>query len=114
MRISKYSASANADSERQRGVLMSDAPPSAPSGAAPAAEPGGTVPGGPVPGGTVPGAPVPGRRRRSRSRWRAAFFVLAGLAIVAGACWVLFGNRVLVVRSVTVTGTHLLSPAQVT
>jgi cell division protein FtsQ len=98
---------------------MSDAPPSAPSGTAPAAEPGGTVPGGPVsggpvPGGTVPGAPVPGGRRRSRSRWRTAFFALAGLAIVAGACWALFGNRVLVVRSVTVTGTHLLSPAQVT
>ena len=66
------------------------------------------MPGGPLPGGTVPG-----RRRRPRSRWRAAFFVLAGLAIVAGSGWALLGNRVLVVRSVTVTGTHLLSPGQV-
>jgi cell division protein FtsQ len=40
--------------------------------------------------------------------------VLAGLAIVAGTCWALFGNRMLIVRSVTVTGTRLLSPAQVT
>jgi cell division protein FtsQ len=39
--------------------------------------------------------------------------VLAGLAIVAGTGWALLGNRVLVVRSVTVTGTHLLSPGQV-
>jgi cell division protein FtsQ len=82
---------------------MSDAPPSASSAAAPAAEPGRTVPGGPVPGG----------RRRSRTRWRAAFFALAALAIVAGAGWALLGNRMLVVRSVTVTGTRLLSPAQV-
>ena len=88
---------------------MSDAPPSAPAGPAEAAEPGGGVPGGAVPGGAVTSG-----RRRPRSRWRAAFFVLAGLAIVAGTCWALFGNRMLVVRSVTVTGTHLLSPAQVT
>jgi cell division protein FtsQ len=39
--------------------------------------------------------------------------VLAGLAIVIGAGWALLGNRVLVVRSVTVTGTRLLSPGQV-
>jgi cell division protein FtsQ len=98
---------------------MSDAPPSAPAGPAPAAESGGGVPGGAVPAGSVPrgSAPsgsVPSGRRRPRSRWRAAFFVLAGLAIVAGTCWALFGNRMLIVRSVTVTGTRLLSPAQVT
>jgi cell division protein FtsQ len=114
---------------------MSDAPPPAPYGTAPAAEPGGTLPGGPAPVGSLPGDPVPraqpaggpggpggpaggpaenGRRPRPRSRWRAAFFALAGLAIVAGAGWALLGNRVLVVRSVTVTGTHLLTPAQVT
>jgi cell division protein FtsQ len=97
---------------------MSEAPPPAPSGTASAAEPGGRVPGGagpggPLPGGTVPGGTVPGRRRRPRSRWRAAFFVLAGLAIVAGSGWALLGNRVLVVRSVAVTGTHLLIPGQV-
>jgi len=86
---------------------MSDAPPSAPAGPAPAAGPGRTVPGDAGPGG-------PGGRRRSRTRWRAAFLALAALAIVAGASWALLGNRVLVVRAVAVTGTHLLSPAQVT
>lgn len=58
------------------------------------------------------GGPGPGPRRR-RKRWRAAFFALAGVAIVAGAAWALLGDRMLVVRSVTVTGTHLLTPAEV-
>jgi cell division protein FtsQ len=89
---------------------MTDAPPPAPSGTASAAGPGGPELGGPEPGG----APVPGgRRRRPRTRWRAAFLALAGLVIVVGAGWALLGNRVLVVRSVSVTGTHLLTPAQV-
>lgn len=51
--------------------------------------------------------------RRRRIRWRAAFFALAGLAIVGGVGWALLGDRVFVVRSVTVTGTHQLSPEQV-
>jgi cell division protein FtsQ len=110
---------------------MSDAPPPAPYGTPPAAEPDGPFPGGSVPGGgpltgaqaaggpgwqgsTAGGAAKDGGRRRPRSRWRAAFFALAGLAIVAGTGWALLGNRVLVVRSVTVTGTRLLTPAQVT
>ena len=54
-----------------------------------------------------------GTGRRSRTRWRAAFFALAGAVVVAGVAWALLGNRLFVVRSVTVTGTHLLSPAQV-
>jgi cell division protein FtsQ len=53
------------------------------------------------------------RGRRPRTRWRAAFFALAGLAIVVGIGWALLGNRVFVVRSVTVTGTHLLAPGRV-
>ena len=83
-----------AGSGRQDRAPMSEAPPPAPSGTASAAEPGGRAPGGPLPGGPpVPGGPLPGRRRRPRSRWRAAFFVLAGLAIVAGSGWALLGNR---------------------
>ena len=105
---------------------MSDAPPPSPSGTAHAAGPGGLLPGGgPLTGAQAAGGPgrpdspagsaaEDGGRRRPRSRWRAAFFALGGLAIVAGVGWVLLGNRVLVVRSVTVTGTHLLTPAQVT
>jgi cell division protein FtsQ len=99
---------------------MSDTPP---AGATPAT--GVTPAGGPV----DPAAPPPGGygaaggargagtgargRRRPRTRWRAAFFALAGVAIVGGAGWALLGNRVFVVRSVTVTGTHQLSQAQV-
>jgi cell division protein FtsQ len=82
---------------------VSEAPPPAAAGTARAAAPGGRAGGGQAPGG----------RRRARTRWRAAFFVLGGLAIVAGVGFALLGNRVLVVRSVTVTGTHLLSPGQV-
>jgi cell division protein FtsQ len=56
---------------------------------------------------------APRARRRPRTRWRAAFFALAGLTIVVGAGWALLGDRMFVVRSVTVTGTHLLAPGQV-
>ncbi len=41
------------------------------------------------------------------------FLGLAGLGIIAGVGWALLGSRLLVVRSVTVTGTHLVSQAQV-
>lgn len=73
----------------------------------PAAEPGT---GGPAPaGGQRPGSA--GRRRRGV---KAAFFALAGIAIVVGAAWALLGSRFLVVRSVQVSGTGpLVSRAQV-
>jgi cell division protein FtsQ len=51
--------------------------------------------------------------RRTRAPWRAAFFVLAGVGIVAGVAWALLGSRLFVVRSVTVTGEHLVTSAQV-
>ncbi|HYA50844.1 MAG TPA: FtsQ-type POTRA domain-containing protein [Streptosporangiaceae bacterium] len=38
-------------------------------------------------------------------RWKAVFFGLAAVAIVAGVAWALLGSRLLVVRSVQVTGT---------
>ena len=50
---------------------------------------------------------------RTRTRWRAAFFALAGLGLIAGLAWVLFGSRLLVVRSVAVTGTHRVPAAEV-
>jgi cell division protein FtsQ len=84
------------------------------SGPAAAAGPAGTVPGAPFTGGPGgAGLAAGGRAPRRHSRWRAAFFALAGVAIVAGAGWALLGNRLLVVRSVTVTGTHLVTPAEV-
>jgi cell division protein FtsQ len=50
--------------------------------------------------------PPPARRGRGPgSKWRAVFFGLASLGIVAGVAWALLGSRFLVVRSVEVTGT---------
>ena len=50
---------------------------------------------------------------RTRTRWRAAFFALAGLGLIAAISWALFGSRLLVVRSVAVTGTHDVPAAEV-
>jgi cell division protein FtsQ len=47
------------------------------------------------------------------SPWRTAFFGLAIVGIVAGVAWALLGSRLLVVRSVVVTGTHLVPAGQV-
>jgi cell division protein FtsQ len=57
-----------------------------------------------------PAAAAPGPRRQP---WRAAFFALMVLAIVAGVAWALLESRLFVVRGVEVTGTHLVTPAQV-
>jgi cell division protein FtsQ len=61
----------------------------------------------------VTDAPPEAAPRPRRSRWRAVFFALAGVGIVAGVAWALLGSRLLVVRSVTVSGTHLVTQAQV-
>ena len=89
------------------------------TGAAPGGAPApGSAPGGaPGLGAATDVAPAaaarpPGRARR-RIPWRTRFFALAGVAVVAGAAWLLLGNRVFVVRSVTVTGTRLVSTEQV-
>jgi cell division protein FtsQ len=87
---------------------MSDTPLSA----SPAAGSVVPVPGAPAAGGSGGTGRYPGLRRR-RTRWRAAFFALAALAIVGGVGWALLGDRVFVVRSVSVTGAHLLTPGQV-
>jgi cell division protein FtsQ len=86
-------------------------------------EPGGPVaPGGedaPGPGATgvateEPAEPAPQvAARRGRSRYKAAFFALAAAALIAAAVWVLYGSRLLVVRSVEVTGTHLVPKSEV-
>jgi cell division protein FtsQ len=55
-----------------------------------------------------------GRAGRARVSWRAVFFALVAVAIVATLAWALLGSRLLVVRSVQVTGTGpLVSRAQV-
>ncbi len=50
---------------------------------------------------------------RTRTPWRAAFFALAGFGVLAAVAWALLGSRLLVVRSVTVSGTHLVTQAEV-
>ena len=54
-----------------------------------------------------------GRKGGQGGRWRAAFFALTAAAIVAAAFWALLGSSLLVVRSVTVTGNHLVPTAEV-
>lgn len=100
---------------------MTDMPPPASAGTAKAgADPAAGAAGPVLEAPPVGGAGRAGRfsaprarARRPRTRWRAAFFALAGLTIVVGVSWALLGDRVFVVRSVTVTGTHLLAPGQV-
>jgi cell division protein FtsQ len=48
-----------------------------------------------------------------RFPWRTALFALAAAGVIGAAGWVLFGSRLLVVRSVIVTGTHLVPRAEV-
>ena len=77
------------------------------------AAPGGAPGSGAATDVASPGASPPGRARR-RIPWRTRFFALAGVAVIAGVAWLLLGDRVFVVRSVTVTGTRLVSASQVT
>jgi len=58
---------------------------------------------------------APGRRRprRRRNPWRTAFFAVAAAGIVAAAAWALLGGRLFTVRSISVSGTHLVTQSQV-
>ena len=67
------------------------------------------APSSPVPGRAVPAAPT----RRRRRRWPVVVAVLAVAGLVGGAAWALLDSRLLAVRSVIVTGTHLVSKAEV-
>ncbi len=59
-------------------------------------------------------SPTSGANAVNRRRgWRAAFYALVLAGIVGAAAWVLFGSRLLVVRSVIVTGTHLVPRSEV-
>ncbi|HWG63985.1 MAG TPA: FtsQ-type POTRA domain-containing protein [Streptosporangiaceae bacterium] len=58
------------------------------------------------------GAPRPSGRL-AQSRWRAVFVLLAAGAIVIAIAWALLGSRFFVVRTVQVTGTHLVTPSAV-
>jgi cell division protein FtsQ len=53
------------------------------------------------------------RRLAPRRPWKVVFFALALTGVLAAGAWVLFGSRLLAVRSVVVTGIHLVPKAQV-
>ena len=69
-----------------------------------------------------PGTPAGGLREqeppqrspaRTPSPWRSAFFVLVALSLAVALTWGLVVPKVLVVRSVAVTGTHLVPASEV-
>ncbi len=65
---------------------------------------------------TEPAARSRARRRKSgprRRSWRAALIALALAGLVAFAAWALFDSRLLVVRSVVVTGTRIVPRSEV-
>jgi cell division protein FtsQ len=66
-------------------------------------------------GGSPSTAAPDGRagRPRARRRWRVVLAVLALAGLVAGAAWALLGSRLLAVRLVIITGTHLVTKAEV-
>jgi len=77
-------------------------------------------PGAPAPGGVATaarpdgtGAPAAGPGSKRAHPWKAAFFVLAVVAIIAGVTWALLGSKFLVVRSITVDGAPDIPRSQV-
>jgi len=74
---------------------------------------GGPDAAGPDAAGPDAAGRASGPRRRRADRWRAAFFILAAAAILAGAAWALLGSKFLVVRSVRVIGPAGISRAEV-
>jgi cell division protein FtsQ len=53
------------------------------------------------------------RWARSPREWRVAFFTLLAAGVIVVAGWVVFESPLLVVRSVTVSGTHLVPGSEV-
>ncbi len=54
-----------------------------------------------------------GKSAKQRRTWRVAFFALALVGLVAFAAWALFDSRLLVVRSVVVSGTRMVPRSEV-
>jgi cell division protein FtsQ len=50
---------------------------------------------------------------KRRRPWRAALFALVLAGVIGAGAWALFGSRLIVVRSVVVTGTHLVPRSEV-
>jgi cell division protein FtsQ len=60
-----------------------------------------------------PGPELTRGPRRKRRTWRAVLIALAVLGTAGATAWVLLGSRLFVVRSVAVTGTHLVPESEV-
>ncbi len=98
------------------GVTTTPHPADAPGGGGDGPSRRPPAPPGPGPGRARTRGRGHGRARgraRGRSPWRTAFFALAGVGLLVGVGWALLGSKLLVVRSVVVTGTHLVPAAQV-
>ncbi len=67
------------------------------------------------PGERQPASWRPARRlgRTRRSPWRAAFFGVIAVGVLVGISYIFLGPKVLVVRSVVVSGTHLVPAGRV-
>jgi cell division protein FtsQ len=97
-----------ADPRPDRPVTLPAQPTAVPPPGAPA--PGGVATAA-RPDGTGAPAAAPGSKRAHP--WKAAFFVLAVVAIIAGVTWALLGSKFLVVRSITVNGAPDIPRSQV-
>jgi len=78
---------------------------------APRSERGGTE--APPRPGKGAGQPAAGKAPVSINKWKAGFFALLVVAVIAGVAWALVGSKLLVVRSVAVTGTRTVTKAEV-
>ena len=77
-------------------------------------EPSGFIVDGTVVDEAAGDGPTSGAKAGHRRRgWRGAFFAIAAVGVIGAAAWVLFSSPLLVVRSVTVSGTHLVSRSEV-
>lgn len=52
-------------------------------------------------------------RHRPKDPWKAAFFVLATVALISGTAWALFGSSFFVVRDIQVTGARHIGRSRV-
>ena len=88
------------------------APPGTATATAPPPE-DGPASAGTTGAGTTGAGTTGGPARRKADPWKAGFFVLAVVAIIAGVTWALLGSKFLVVRSITVTGAPDIPRGQV-
>jgi cell division protein FtsQ len=94
----------------------SAASPTSTASSAPEAPSASAVPAAPSASAAAPAGPAPrprGRLRGLRRRWLVLLIVLVVLGLAGGIAWALLGSRLFVVRSVIVTGTHLVPKSEV-